>query len=737
MRLLLLTSCLLAAAAQAQLLAPVRSESAPIPGNFAGDTALLAQRWNDGRDVFFGSDDTNNGFYAFLVDGGAVPSLMGSFGAVGGVDALPGLRSFPDETRGGVVAVTGSGAGRVYLFTTLEDAGVLRDLLTVPLTSSARAIALADLGDAGAWLLAESGGTTIQRWRLEAADGGLRPIAAAPILVGTAVRGLAAAPSLQRAYLSAGLRGVLSFDPREDMPVLVPIVDAGAVPDVMSGLTVYPQADGGALLIAAVPVRNVYRVYQLHTGADFLAEFSVGLEDGGAPVRSGEWIDVWPGPFGLFDGGASFPLGVMAVVDRISPSGARVKLVPWDALARQVTPALPIDVPGQVERPVEPMPVALPRLETTVTSAVLAGRPGDVALWPSLALAFGAFDTVSLIGADGGATGSQLRGPFGGIDARARAIGPFSGGLVVASVSGPDGGLLVFLGPTPDGGIATLAPPLPVAAARGVALAEAPDAGAFVFVESGSNRLHRVRLGLDDAGLPRGVLEADVMLPAAARAVVGRPDVAQLFVSAGAAIWSVDVFGDGGVTALFDAGMGASGPAGLAAVPLGDGGLVLIGAFPADDAYEVFSATASRARSLGRFEVALTDGGQRLRGGTALEATLAPFGLLADGGAGPTFPSGVVAFAETYADGGSVVRLAPWEALARVVPLSGGAGGGSAGGAGGSTGGVGGGGVVEPEPMGCCSGAPVSAGLPGLFFLVWLRRFARRRSSRTLARSDP
>ncbi|MDX2015103.1 MAG: phytase [Myxococcaceae bacterium] len=740
MRLLSLTSCLLAAAAQAQLLAPVRSESAPIPGSFAGDTALLTQRWSDGRDLFFGADDTNNGLYAFLVDGGPVPSLMGSFGAVGGIDAVPFLRAFPDDTRGGVVATTGTTAGRVFLFTTLGDAGVLRDLLTIPIATTApRAVALADFADGGAWLLVESGGTTIQRWRLEASDGGLVPTAIPPVMVGTAVRGIAVAPSLQRAYLSAGLRGVLAFDPREDMPTLVPIVDAGTVTDVMSGLTVYPQADGGALLIAAVPVQNRYRVYQLEAGADFLAEFSVGLEDGGALVRSGEWIDVWPGPFGVLDGGASFPFGVMAVVDRISPSGGRVKLVPWEALAGQVTPALPIDLPGLAAPPVEPMPPALPRVETTVSSPFFDGRSGDVALWPSRALVFGAFAGLSGVGADGGVAISFPRaGPFGGVDARPRAIGPFVDGLVVASVREVDGGQLLFLAPGPDGGLSPVAPSLAVSAARGVALVDSPDGGAFVFVESGTNRVQRVRLGLDDAGLPRGLLEADLVLPAAARAVLGVPDVARLFVSAGSSLWAVDVFGDGGVVSLHDAGAGAPGPAGLAAVSLGDGGLVVIGAFPSDDAYEVFSATTTRARSLGRFEVALADGGQRLRGGAALDVTRAAFGQLADGGAAPgsPFPAGVLAFAETFADGGSVVRLAAWEALTRAVPLSGGTGGGAAGGTGGSSG-VGGGGVVEPEPMGCCSGAPVSAGLPGLFFLVWLRRFARRRSSRTLARSDP
>jgi myo-inositol-hexaphosphate 3-phosphohydrolase len=743
MRLLLPILVLLAAGpSRAQWLAPYRAETLPIPGNLAGDTALLTDRWGDWRDVVFSTDDTNNGLYASLADGGAVLNLGASFGAVGGIDAVPALREFPEITRGGLIAATATTAGRVFLFTVPSDGGVLFDLATAaPVTTTLpRGVAVADFGDGGSYLLVESSGNLVLRWKLEASGDGLRGVPMPAVSVGAPTRGLAVAPSRFAVYASAGTRGVVTFDPRDETPTVTPIIDAGAVMDLMAGLAVYPQRDGGALLLAAVPSRDLFRVYRLQGGPELLGEFTVALEDGGRRVRSSEFLDVWPGEFGARDGGAPFPAGVLAVVDRATMAGANVKLVPWEALARQATPPLPIDVPPFVDVPA-PMPPQPPRVTATVLTGAEPAETADVALWPPDGLALASLARLAAFAVDGGVVASlpAPSGAFFGVDAVVRPVGPFSAGVIVASTSTSDGGgQLVFARPGPNGGLQLVGGTVNLAAARGVALGTSSDGGAWVFVEAGTTRLQRVRLVAGDGGAPTGVVETDLTLPAPLRGLVAPTEVPVVLVSAGASLWALDALGDGGLVHLYDAGAPDAAVAGLTTLPLHDGGLAVLGAVPGLDAYQLFRYTAGRLERLAQFEVALPDGGDRLRGGATVDATSLPFGQASDGGPLPrsVFPQGVVALGETLGDGGARVRLVPLEALARATGLSlaassGGAGGGT-GGSGSPAGGPGGGNTTEPEPMGCCSGAPVSASLPGLVLLALLRRFARRRSSSTL-----
>ncbi|MCA2977503.1 MAG: hypothetical protein INH37_04410 [Myxococcaceae bacterium] len=360
----------------------------------------------------------------------------------------------------------------------------------------------------------------------------------------------------------------------------------------------------------------------------------------------------------------------------------------------------------------------------------------DVALWPPAALTLGAFTRLAVFSTDGGVTASvpAPRGGFFGVDATARPFGPFPGGVIVASSQSPDGGLLMLLVPGGDGGLVALAAPLSVAAARGVALGDFGDAGSWVFFESGSDRLHRARLHLGDGGQPAATVGAELRLPAASLGLVAAPAFGQVLVSTVAGLVAVDVVGDGGLRAL-DAGSGDAAVSGLAAFPLLDGGLAVLGAVPALDRFRLFAYEGGRLERLVDFEVALPDGGEPLTAGAFVDVTRAPFGQNRDGGASPDsgFPLGVVAFGEALPDGGAAVRLVPFEALAAVAGLlsgDGGTGGGPGGGAGGGPP------IVEP-PMGCCSGAPASASLMALAFLAWLRRFARGRSSRTLSRLEP
>ncbi len=318
--------------------APFSVETATIPSSLAGDTAILPDRWSLQRDYAFGTDTTNGGFFGFLRDGGV--GLFTNFGAVGGVDALPRVSSLSQVTRGGLVATTALVAGRVLLFTTLEDAGFV-DVAARPFNvGSPRTIALADFADAGAHLFFESGASSLTHWQLVEDNGRIDAIPRGVIALPSRPEGLAVSAGLRRVYASVGFGGVFEVDPLSMPPTVINVIDAGSSLDIVDGLAVYPQRDGGALLITTLAARDRYRVYQARPGSVApLTDFIVTSADGGRQVRAGRYVDVYSGPFGPFDA------GVLVVTDRLSLSGANYKVVPWPALANAVSPPLPIDLP--------------------------------------------------------------------------------------------------------------------------------------------------------------------------------------------------------------------------------------------------------------------------------------------------------------------------------------------------------------------------------------------------------
>lgn len=784
---MLLVLCSTAAAAQ-PLRVAFTVETLPVPGNQAGDTALLRDRFNLGRDYVFGSDSVNNGFFGFLVDGGS--GLASAFGPVGGVDAVPPMEALPTATAGGLVVASASTAGNILFYTSLPDGG----FVTIPngpiVVATPRALALADFADAGSHLFANTTGNSLRRWRLVEDGGRVDAVAGANIPLPFAAQAVAVSTGLRRVYASIGIGGVVEIDPLAMVPTVVNVIDAGAMSlEIAGGLAVYPQVDGGALLITSVPARDLFRVYQARPGlaAVHLADFVVTAPDGGRQVRGGDHLDVWPGLFGGPNASPMFDGGVLVVCDRQSSTGANYKLIPWPALANAASPRLPIDIPGFLPRVVGPKgPLRVPY---SLASEPEPSANATVSFWPGRDSLFATFQGLSAYsvsdlsrqfsvspdrapdggadgGLDGGDDGGGVRGFVGGVDAVPDLflLNPLTANGMVAMTSTSDdaGALTFFTGG--DGGLIELgSTALPLEQTGSVAVLDLANFGAFAFVAGTQPALFRYELSLTDAGLTPLRL-TDLALPDVASSVIASASNRVLYVAAGTeGVLEVDPF-LGTVRQVVDAGSAANVATGLALYPQVDGGALLLTAVPGKDLFRVYRVHPEPINLLAEFQVIAPledggdpdagqdDGGEIVRGGGWLDVSVSPLGK-PDGGA--WWPTGALAIG-TARDGG-IVHLISWGdlALAADPPLpidrrafvsgasdggrdggtDGGAGGGAGGGgAGGGSvgpraGGRGGGGVIEePPPPGCCNGAPSASVLPALGFLYWLRRFGRRRA---------
>jgi myo-inositol-hexaphosphate 3-phosphohydrolase len=702
-----------------------RSETSAIPGNLAGDTALLAARWGDWRDLLIGTDDTNNGLYGFLPDGG--PAFFVGAGAIGGVDAVPRLSSLADITTGGVITATATTLGRIYLFTTIPDGGLV-DVAAAPLlTSAPRHVALADFDDDGAHLFFDTGFNRIEHWTLSADAGRVVALRQPPIAIPFQTRGLAVANAARRLYASSGPAGVLEIAPLANPVEVIPLVDAGGV-DLVTGVAVYPQRDGGAILLTAVPALDVFRLYRVRpTQAEFLAQVRFVSSDGGSVIRGSNALDVWPGPFGVTDAGALFPFGIVSVTDRASPFGANYKMVAWDELANAVNPPLPIDVPPFTAPPVGPI-----RVTAISQTPMLPATHADVAFASPRRETLSTLWGVTAFVADGGVSSQFGQGLWimEGLDSRTNT---FLGPLAVSSGSTRDGGGALLVLGSPDAGF------FQVIASVGIqpgptALTSLSDAGALVVVGHGQ-ALQRVRIHPDDAGHIQATNAGALRVSSAVTGVLGVESRRSVFVATSAGLFELNV-DDGGTSTLVSTPNADDSLAGMAWYPLSDGGALMIAAVPARDRFRIYRHVATQLVEVGEFVVTGPNGDDVVRKSAWVDVTSSSFATT-DAGSAP-FRFGALAVGELSADAGGRIRWVDWATLAQsfTPPLpiegigarAGGAGGGTAAGPAGG-GGRAGGGVPEEPPTGCCSNAPASSAIPGLLFLWWLARVTRRFSS--------
>jgi myo-inositol-hexaphosphate 3-phosphohydrolase len=740
--------CSTAASAQA-LRASFTFETPPVPGNQAGDTALLRDRYELGRDVVFGTDTVNPGFYSFFTDGGSGPILF--LGPVGGVDAMPAFETLPNVSVGGLVAASASTQGNVVFFAPLRDGGFGSVSVSRPIaTTNPKSLALAEFGDAGAHVFVTNDAALLLRWELIERAGRLDAVVNNAIVLPSPAQAVAVSSGLRRVYASVGIGGVVEIDPLSPVPTVVNVIDAGSSAEIATGLAVYPQGDGGAVLITSVAARDLFRFYSVRQGvpAVHLADFLFTAPDGGRQVRGAEFLDVTPGAFGGTAANPVFDAGVLVVCDRLSVGGANYKLIPWDTIARAATPQLPIDVPVPPPVPIRP----IDRLPFVIATKPEPSSTAAVAFWPGRDSLFATFESLSALSVvdltkqfsvsaavDGGIDGGAAL--VGGVDAVA---GLTLTGLVAMTSVSDDAGTLTFFSGAPDGGLLLLeTTSIPAEQAGAVAVLDFGNNSGVAAVAGAQQALHRFELSETDAGLVVMPM-SDLPLPAAATSVIASRSANVFFVAAGdEGVLEVEPF-NGGVRHLIDAGSAPDTVAGLAQYPQVDGGMLLLTSVPAKDLFRVYRVRPEPTTLLAEFQVT-TPGGTLVPGLEWLDVSVDSLGRT-DGGA--RWPSGVLAIG-TARDGGTV-HLIGWDTVAQAAdpPLpvdvrfigSGAGGGGAGGGAraggagGGGTGGpraggrTGGGGVIDETPSrGCCSGAPSASVLPALGFLYWLRRFGRRR----------
>lgn len=734
------------------------SETLSIPGNQSGDTAILRDPWGQWRDTVFGTDAVNNGFYGFFVDGGT--NLATGFGAIGGVDARQRLSALPETSVGGLVVVSAANAGQLLFFSTASDAGF--SSVGRINTLAPRAVALADFGDAGAFVFANTQSAMMPAWELTEDGGALVATPLPSIQLPAPPTALATTTRQRRVYASVGIGGVVEIDPFAQPPTVLQVIDAGAVTELVGGLAVYPQRDGGSLLLTSVPALELFRVYRTQPGnpAVHLADFTVTAVDGGRKIQGAEVIDVWPGAFGVTDAGPVYDAGVFVIGDRFGATGANYKLVSWAELARAAMPPLPIDLPDFVETVVMPPqpPARVPFLLALPAPAPIV----DVTFWPGQDTLVATIDGFSLLPltpstSDAGLSdagiidaGVDAGRPDGGSDAGSfvsvgvsvaaiarvealRSIAP--DGLLAFEATTADGGV-ISLWTTTDGGLRSLLS-IPSSNPRNVELADFTDGGVWLFSASG-RVLRSFRIDALDGGL-RSTPAPDVTFAENISSLASWAAARRLFVSTGRGVFEVDPFVMPASTRfVVDAGVVA-----LGLYDQRDGGALVLAAVT-DDRIRVVRAGGGAA--LHELQLTTPDGGALLRGLGWLDVAREPAGLLADGGA--RWPNGLLAVGAVNADAGTIV-LVDWAQLARsatpALPIdaapassAGGSAGGTGGGAaqGGGSSGVGGGrtaggtagGGEEPPPPGCCTGAPSTAVLPAMAFLLWLRRFTRRRT---------
>jgi hypothetical protein len=273
---------------------------------------------------------------AVTLDGVSVLSLVDLSSATVAPDA--GARTFTALAAAGDLSGFSSGAlvatsatadgGALELWAPSPDGGLtLAASAPVPLS---RALAVADVRDAGlvAWLAA---GRALSRFELATSDGGVAWVTTkVDGGLSEPVNSLVAWPAGGRLFAGTRL-GITQLD------LTFGASTATALTGGATALGLYPQRDGGVLLVSATST-GLVRVTRPGSALSLL-EFYVALDGGLAPG----WLDVSREPVGaLPDGGFRFPSGAIALAATSQDAGV-LALLDWALVARAASPALPID----------------------------------------------------------------------------------------------------------------------------------------------------------------------------------------------------------------------------------------------------------------------------------------------------------------------------------------------------------------------------------------------------------
>jgi myo-inositol-hexaphosphate 3-phosphohydrolase len=163
---------------------------------------------------------------------------------------------------------------------------------------------------------------------------------------GDTTEGMVVDDELRTLYVSEEKVGVWRYGAEPEDGVTRTLVDAvitsgGHLTANVKNLAIYYGRNGRGYLIASSQGSSSFQIYE-RTGGAYLAEFSIRSGGGIDAVRGQDGIDVTN-----FSLGEAFPHGFFVSQDFSNkPFNQNFKLVPWEAIAQGVAPALIVDTLG-------------------------------------------------------------------------------------------------------------------------------------------------------------------------------------------------------------------------------------------------------------------------------------------------------------------------------------------------------------------------------------------------------
>ena len=288
-----LTAALFFATSAFAVTVPPAAQTGYIPSTFVGDVAIFPNAANPNQSRIIGTDQLQNGLFSFTFDGGTSEYL--TLGPMRGVDVTSGLK-FRSAPRALLVASSINFGLYVY---GLSDAGVLVDVrsraVNVP---GVGALAVWSPPDGGfeAWL--DVGTTTLRRIAFfdDPLDAGKLDWFEldSGVTLPRAITNLVIDSRNRRLYASVANDGIYGWTiDGPAAPTLLESTATGTLGGAPSGLALYPQLDGGAVLLVAVAARDTYRAYQATTTAltpspNFKSASTAGSFAAGSFSRSAE-----------------------------------------------------------------------------------------------------------------------------------------------------------------------------------------------------------------------------------------------------------------------------------------------------------------------------------------------------------------------------------------------------------------------------------------------------------------
>ena len=188
-----------------------------------------------------------------------------------------------------------------------------------------------------------SEGGNVQQWELFDDNGKVNAAMVRSFAVGSITEGCVADDTHAVLYLAEENVGIWKYGAEPEAGVSRTLVDAtgpkGHLTADVEGLTLYYASDGTGYLIASSQGANQFVVYRRKEPNDYVMTFAVTNSPSIDGVRGTDGIDVVNFPLG-----PAFPFGFFIAQDGKNDTGNQnFKLVPWEHIAKAMTPALTID----------------------------------------------------------------------------------------------------------------------------------------------------------------------------------------------------------------------------------------------------------------------------------------------------------------------------------------------------------------------------------------------------------